>query len=109
MAQIRQGDLLFERVDGIPEEMRGRLRRRRNGFVAEGEATGHMHEIDGWSPSCGAAILENIEDEGDMFVTTDKDISVKHPEHGPVDLATGTWHVTRQQEYTPEMPRRVSD
>ena len=109
MEQIRhrQGDLLFTKVDGIPSDVR--TKPRKNGIIAEGEVTGHMHEIVDWSPSGGVAVLDNVEDDGEMFVTAKKNTVVTHPEHADIALEEGTWHVQRQREYTPEEIRRVVD
>ena len=91
MTLWRQGDILIQLVDEFPEkctEIKGRL------ILAQGEATGHNHEVH---PRSGARLfrlgmtfyLEVIADE----------IHVKHQEHDPITLAKGKYKVWRQREF----------
>jgi len=86
---VRQGDLLIVKVNGIPENAVKRDSR----VLAEGEATGHMHELTGGE----------VYEKGDTlyFRVSEDQISLKHPEHGALTFEPGTYKVIRQREYEP--------
>lgn len=94
----RQGDLLIVKVDKIPE---GALEQKSR-VLAEGEATGHMHELD---------LGEVYEKDGTLYfkVAEGGSVILKHPEHGPLQFDEGIYQVIRQREYEPEGWRRVRD
>ena len=94
----RQGDLLIICVDGVPAGARGRDSR----VLAEGEATGHLHEL-----TAG----EVYEKHGALFfkVGHGMEVELTHPEHDTLVFTPGTYKVIRQREYEPEGWRYVSD
>jgi hypothetical protein len=98
----RQGDLLITKVESIPQD----ASRQKSRILAEGEATGHMHELD---------LGEVYEKEGTLYfkVPEGETATLKHPEHGAVKFETGEYKVTRQREYVPgswkQDWRRVAD
>ncbi len=93
----RQGDLLIISVGAIPEDAR-RLEHR---VLAEGEATGHKHELE-------SGIL--YEKNGALYFQVEEPKTVlKHEEHGPLEFESGIYQVIRQREYDPRRFRNVSD
>jgi hypothetical protein len=86
----RQGDLLIVKVSAIP----GGAAKRDSRVLAEGEATGHMHELTGG---------EVYEKNGTLYFTVneEKAISLTHPEHGALTFEPGVYKVVRQREYEP--------
>jgi hypothetical protein len=90
-AMVRQGDLLIVKVDRIPEDAKIQEHR----ILAEGEATGHIHELDSG---------QVYEREGTLYfkVAENEMTTLRHPEHGPVTFEAGMYQVIRQREYTPE-------
>jgi len=88
---IRQGDLLVVKVDSIP----GDAKKQEHRILAEGEATGHMHELD---------MGEVYEQGGTLYfkVIGNGTATLRHPEHGPATFEEGTYKVIRQREYTPK-------
>jgi len=100
--QAHQGDIFFERLDGVPKgytynaelSSKGRI------VLAEGEVTGHFHAIEEdtdtvvLSPREKAAIDDLI-----LHVRRPEGVVVQHPEHGPITLEPGIWKVKRQREY----------
>lgn len=94
----RQGDLLIVKVDKIPEGTVWRKSR----ILAEGEATGHMHELDSG---------EVYEKEGTLYfkVAQGGVSTLNHPEHKAVTFDPGEYKVIRQREYEPRSWRYVSD
>lgn len=93
----RQGDILFERVDKIPEGAKQLDHR----IVARGEATGHTHTI--------TAPGRLWEWNGEVFVEAPGEVMVEHQEHGVGTLTPGIWKVVHQEEPTPLGLRHVSD
>jgi hypothetical protein len=98
----RQGDVLALKVKGIPE---GAVKKD-NLVLAEGEATGHLHELN---------TGELYEKNGTLYfrVPEDKVASLIHPEHNTITFEPGVYKVIHQREYEPsdwKQPwRRVSD
>ena len=95
----RQGDLLIVRVNSIPNQMSIKSDR----VLAEGEVTGHFHELD----------LGEVYEKGDTLffrVPENQVATLNHPEHGPATFESGEYQVIRQREYVPrEKPRQVGD
>ena len=85
----RQGDLLIVRVKEIPE---GAVKEDSR-ILAEGEATGHMHELDS-----GEVYMK-----GDTlyFRVSDGATKLNHPEHKVITFEPGDYKVIRQREYVP--------
>jgi hypothetical protein len=94
----RQGDLLIVKVDKIPED----ALKQKSLVLAEGEATGHMHELDSG---------EVYEKDGTLYfkVAEGGSVTLKHQEHGPLQFGEGIYQVIRQREYMPKGWRRVWD
>jgi hypothetical protein len=95
---VRQGDLLIVKVNTLPE---GCIKHKHR-VLAEGEATGHKHELD---------TGELYEKEGTLFFKVEEaqPATLKHEEHGPITFEPGVYKVIRQREYEPRGWRRVAD
>jgi hypothetical protein len=94
---LRQGDLLLRGCLELPEGLSPRA----STVLAEGEVTGHTHQLlEGrvWADARGTLYLE-----------VPQATQVVHQEHRPLTLAPGYYLVIRQREYTPQEIRRVSD
>lgn len=94
--QYRQGDLLIEKIDVIPESAK-KLDHR---ILAYGEATGHTHAL---------AEGELFDAEGVLFFSLAVETSLDHQEHDTINIPPGNYQVIRQKEYNPERVRYVSD
>ena len=94
----RQGDLLIIKVNGIPQYSK----RQKSRILAEGEVTGHLHELDSG---------EVYEKDGVLYfsVSGDKPSSLLHPEHKVITFEPGQYKVVHQREYRPRGWVRVSD
>ena len=97
----RQGDLLIVKVKGIPLD----AVKKKNRVLAEGEITGHMHELDSG---------EVYEKSGTLYfkVAENQTSTLKHEEHGALTFEPGTYKVIRQREYEPtswKTSRQVHD
>lgn len=104
MNVIRQGDVLLLAVDSLPEgeyreiaPVNGRL------IVAEGEATGHAHVLEGDS----ARMVEFA--DGERYILVDAPVPMTHDEHDAAQLSRPTYRVVHQREYAPMEIRRVID
>jgi len=96
----RQGDVLLERVDSIPDEATKAPRC----VLALGEATGHCHQVlEGaamFLAADGVKYLEVFEEQA----------KVVHEEHGDVVLPRGVYRVGIQREYVAkDLNRAVLD
>ena len=100
---IVQGDVFFSKVRAIPQSVIRVSRSKRGFIIAEGEATGHAHVIDG--------DIELYEKDGILFIKTVHEVEVRHEEHLPVNLPPGLWKVGTVKEYDPflEEARQVRD
>ena len=88
--QKRQGDLLFERVDEIPDQCKVL----KTLVIEYGEATGHTHAL----VVAGTATLlsspsntEHVE-----YVNANSPTTIKHNTHAPIILPEGKYRVIRQ-------------
>jgi hypothetical protein len=99
----RQGDILIESVERIPAKLRrieGRM------ILAEGEVTGHVHELVGEAELFRAEDIRELEES---FVRVEREAEVQHAEHGAITLPPGDYRVSRQRQYAPEAPVLVGD
>ena len=94
----RQGDLLIIKVKKIPED----AIKVKSRVLAEGEATGHMHELD---------LGEVYEKDGVLYfkVPEGETATLNHQEHGAMTFETGEYKVIKQREYEPNGWRYVAD
>ena len=96
----RQGDVLLVPVDEIPEGAK-RLRPKRV-ILAEGEVTGHVHELVGGKVD----LFEKAEVVFAKIMTAPQ---LQHAEHATQTIEPGIYRVVRQREYSPEAVRQVAD
>jgi hypothetical protein len=100
----RQGDVLVERANKVPDGARQERATGERIILAHGEATGHTHSVladaaDWWKTEAGEQYLEVKSAAG-----------LEHPEHGTILLEPGVYRVGRQMEYAPKaLPRQVAD
>ena len=98
---FRQGDVLLEGVDGLPDGAESRLLATDEGRVvlAYGEATGHVHAV----PAEAGELLEvTTGDRVDRYLRLRSRTQLTHQEHGTIDLDPGVYRVRIQSEYVPD-------
>lgn len=93
----RQGDVLFTKVEELPEG----LAQKKNNIIVEGEVTGHAHRLVD-----GRVLVGTM---GAMYLEVVRATRVVHEEHNPITLTPGYYRITRQREYSPEAIRLVID
>ena len=101
--QFRQGDVLIEAVDRLPEKAMP-LPATARVVLAEGEATGHAHAI---KAERGAVRPHHF--EGELYLEVRSPVTVTHEEHGEIPLEPGTYRVRRQVEQWMDEVHRVAD
>lgn len=101
---VRQGDVMLERIDKLPAELKKQPPVNGRVILAYGEVTGHHHSID-----ADAADWWKVDNEPDQFVTVKEPTELVHQEHSAIPLAPGNYRVRRQREYSPEAIRTVAD
>ena len=92
---VRQGDVLMIKKDGAPPSVDATDPRP---VLAEGELTGHAHELDEHT-----ALIEG----NDAKVV--KDTAIRHEDHGGIAIDIGTWERRGQQQYVRGQVMRVGD
>ncbi len=86
----RQGDILFIKVEGAAK-MKAKKKVKKDGVIALGEKTGHMHKLE------GGKLYESF---GRMYITvTGEAARVTHNEHNTITLPRGEYIVRRQREF----------
>jgi hypothetical protein len=107
MRQLRQGDILIERLERLPERLSdepGDAAEARVVMLAAGEATGHAHRLEtpAGSRFRQASEAERAADPLLIGVAVlPAPAVVTHKEHAPLTLPPGTWRVSRQRRYDP--------
>ena len=91
----RQGDVLLERIDKIPNGAKQKDQDNGRVILAYGEVTGHAHQIA--SPDEVGATLTVAESA--TFLRLAKKAQLVHEEHATVDLPAGNYRVVQQSEY----------
>ena len=96
----RQGDVLLVPVGKLPESAK-RIKPKR-AVIAEGEVTGHVHELVGE--------VDLYKDAAEtIFAKIMTATDLKHAEHSTQTIEPGIYRVIRQREYTPVAIRQVAD
>ena len=95
--RFRQGDLCIVKIEELPKN----LKKRKEGVILYGEATGHSHRLkDGEVYESGELIYLNV-----PYIT-----EIIHEEHDPIPLEKGIYEIKRQREYqSKDMVRLVVD
>ena len=102
----RQGDVLIERIDSLPKNIKKLAREQGRVVLAHGEATGHHHSL----VDEHVALFTSSEQTGVTFLEVcDAMAALTHQEHATITLPPGNYRVTRQREYSPEAIHNVQD
>lgn len=103
-----QGDVMFVRVDRLPENLSPAVAVNGSFEVAHSE-TGHSHVVAERS----AQLLIDETNEFIAYLQVNEPTEVKHlrsfDTHESLLLAPGSYQVRRQREHTPEGYRRAAD
>lgn len=108
---FRQGDVLIERIDKLPETAK---RQRVKGpiILAHGEVTGHAHAIKRGTVTLYKDPAQEEKDGVDAvgyLEIAEAMALLEHEEHAPIPLPPGVYRFRRQREYSPQEIRRVAD
>lgn len=103
MKSYRQGDVLLVEV---ADEPKGKTKK--DGVLAEGEATGHHHRIDPHALKQGFAELIE-QGPQDLALLVKKPTRIVHEEHGTIEVPKGKYKVVLQREFSAGEVRRVID
>jgi hypothetical protein len=96
----RQGDILI--VEIAQKNLPAGLRALDHKTLAEGEATGHAHVLDG-----EAQLM--ADHAGEIFFEVTESTPLVHEEHDTIVIPEGMYRVVRQREFDGEQIRRVYD
>ena len=115
----RQGELIFIPCTVTKEQRefltRGGRDMGRN--IREGEVSGHIHAINAGTlielpQATGGYYQDGARFEiprGEMFLTSDHQIKITHPEHDTLPLDHGDYVIRVQREYDETRDRQVLD
>lgn len=87
MENIRQGDILLKKINGIDGKLVGKGKR----VLAYGEKTGHSHVLDG-----DISYYENK--DGTLMAQIRSNAELVHEEHKHIGVPPGDYIVIRQRE-----------
>lgn len=101
---IRQGDVLVQRVEAIPEGCAEVPRDGDRIVLAYGEVTGHAHAIHERDVTMLRAA------NADVYLRVVEPSMLRHEEHTHIAIPPGLYRVVRQREWTDDSePRQVAD
>ena len=98
MKPMRHGDVLI-----IPTKEEARGKKLNHLVLAEGEVTGHIHQIIE-----GKAALYEFDDKVYLDVQS-KIAKIDHEDHGLKEIPKGRYEIKIRQQHTPEGWKRVQD
>lgn len=102
--QVRQGDVLLQPIGKLPKDAK-EVRVTGDVVLKLGEATGHAHRI---TDAPGKVRVWDVGAE--RFLQVMEAVSLRHEEHGAIDIAPGLYHIPQQVEWTDDdEPRAVAD
>jgi hypothetical protein len=112
MRQLRQGDILIERLERLPDGLGiGDAAEARVVVLAAGEATGHAHRLE-VPAGCRFRPASEAERAADPLLVgvamLPAPATVTHEEHAPLTLPPGTWRISRQRRYDPTRHGRLA-
>lgn len=84
---IRNGDVILEKVS----ETKGKSKKVKSIILAEGEVTGHFHQIS------SQQMLESIH-EGNKYLDIKQEATLTHQEHDTLTIPIGKYKVYIQRE-----------
>ena len=93
----RHGDLLIRKIKEIPQN----LKPTNTNILAEGEKTGHKHQLQG-----NATVYKQETDA--LYFEVKTSVDLVHQEHKTIHIPEGTYLVQQEREFNPfENIRRV--
>jgi len=107
----RQGEILILTRDEdrqkieFPDKWKKHAKRIPSGVIAEGEISGHKHEVT------NGRLYDHPEKKGVMILEAGEGCVVTHPEHKPINVPKGVFEINIQREFTggKEQSRKVKD
>lgn len=101
--QLRQGDILVERVEGLPHGAEAPVLRNPHGpiMLAEGEESGHAHRVETEGAASFLPAELSAADPTRGWLAVAAEAQLVHDEHGALDLPPGTYRVVQQRRYDP--------
>lgn len=99
---IRQGDVLLVPISELPTRRLERVVEGLRIVLAEGEATGHAHVVQGRARLVHATTAPSWRGVGRTYLVVEDLSALIHDEHDRIQLTPGTYEVHRQREYAPD-------
>lgn len=104
MIVVQQGDVVFVKVEQIPEGTK--LSEKFDGVVQHGEVTGHAHRLSGKEYD-----MYEFFEEGRRYLRIKEDSDLSHEEHHTIKLPKGDYEVriVREMDHFAKLERPVVD
>ena len=104
MRIYRHGDILLKQIGELPKK----TKKLNHLVLAEGEVTGHKHEVQVANKEDCRLMTDN---QGRMYLEVATPSPLTHQEHDTIKIKKGVYVVEHEQEYDPfeEEIRRVQD
>lgn len=106
--QARQGDVLFTRIDTLPDGL-SKLKDENGIFVLAHSETGHNHVMQ----SKDVELYANDNDPFVAYLVVNNEAKLEHMRsfdtHETINFKQGVYRINRQREYTPKGFRRAAD
>ena len=101
--QLQQGDVLFKRIQQLPEQAQEVQRQNGRIVVMHGEG-GHTHTIS----DVEAMFYEK---DGKTYLKNTKPVNINHEEHKSFIIEPGIWEIgqVREKDWVSGMVRKVID
>lgn len=109
--QGHQGDVFFEQIELLPEDLVEITPKEGRIVLALGEVTGHAHAI---YPVDGVLSARFFKSGDANFLQVEEKCFLRHEEHAPIPFEKGIYRIPNfkggtQREYHPEEIKRVMD
>lgn len=103
---FRQGDVLIEEVPSMPQAKRTIVPREGGRVIlAHGEVTGHAHAITDQDAVLMSITVppatKRMAATEERYLRLERQSTLSHEEHGPIELPAGTYRVTIQRQWDP--------
>lgn len=107
----RQGEVMILTEDehgkkiAFPDKWKAKAKEIPEGVIAEGEVSGHKHEVQ------NGRLYDHPDKKGVMILEAGEGCIVTHPEHKPISVPKGVYEIEIQREFTggKEQSRKVKD
>ena len=97
MKIYRHGDILLKEIENLPKN----LKPLNHGILAEGEFTGHKHELKPVKVATKPSFQIYQDEKGETYVEILEPSEITHQEHKTLRIEKGIYYIQHEREYNP--------